>query len=438
MDKRVVNGSQRLRDTSTAPRPYIALDIARTTAACTAVASLVGRRCTLSAASAMEAATMSLADRNVGTARNTAVDAITAAAFAAATARLSERAAHLALLTVAGPRAAAALSTAGPVGEKAALTVLRDAGFAVTSPEDPTLTHLGDDAVIISFRALLDAQALMSWVADGALRRSVAAAYDSVTTVEGSIDDTVGAITLAGFDGEKLCWAAITFETHNHIRLVWHQSNKLSRTFPNRRPADLFGWGWQGLRISLRQYDPSRGAFSTYACTRISGSIRDGVRSESPIPKRLTTYVRKVAKAEEDLTQALGRVPALAELAEHLGERLDQLHVMARLAPAASIEELSTMSGERGGLAWLSEDGDPADSAVSAACTDAIAAAMASLPDEERTAARLLLYEGYSVLEARELTGATARQLRQRCGRAKEHLARELDGWQDERVEATV
>lgn len=428
MDKQPGVGERRLRETSNARRPDIALELARTIATCTAAQSLVGRRCRLSTAEAVDAATDALGSRTTGEFRDVIVDAVAATGFGAARKRLDEAATRFATACDLDghPIAVHALDT--PAG---ALAALRSAGFAADSLDAPALKHLADEPTVKALGKLLDAQDLVGWVSSGALRRSLVAAYDSVLDTPGTLDDVIGTIAGAGYDGERLCWAAITFETHSHIRLVWHQANKLARTFPDRRAADLFGWGWQGLRVSLRQYDPQRCAFSTYACTRISGSIRDGVRSESPIPKRLTTYVRKVAKAEEDLTQELGRAPHLAEVADHLGERLEQLKIMPRLVPSASIEEMSAASGERGDLAWLADDTDPAESAIGTACADAIEAALATLPEDEATAVRLLLYEGVSVPEARAITGATARQLRQRCNRAKEHLARELSDWQE-------
>jgi len=234
-------------------------------------------------------------------------------------------------------------------------------------------------------------------------------------------------------DGSALSWAIIGFESQRHINLVWHQANKLERAFPDRDAAELLALGWMGLRTALRLYDPSLGfSFSTYACTRITGSIRDGVRAENPVPKRLGTFSRKVAAAEEALAHGLGRAPTLAEVAEHLGVELEDLKILPRLQNAASIDEMESVASERGtSPSWLVDDADPADIALSILRRDAVDAALATLHPEDAAAVRLLVMEGMRPQEAQEITGEAPRRLRVRRERALEALREQLSGWQD-------
>src|SRR5690606_33741588 len=126
----------------------------------------------------------------------------------------------------------------------------------------------------------------------------------------------------------------------------------------------------------------------------------------------------------------LGRAPSIEEVAVKMGEALENLRILPRLAPAASIDEILSAQSERGGeVSVLVDANDPADAAIDAARRDAISHAMASLPDEESAAVRMLLYEGLTVAEARERTGASARQLRARCARGREQLAEVLAEW---------
>lgn len=230
-------------------------------------------------------------------------------------------------------------------------------------------------------------------------------------------------------DSEELCWNVIGYDAQWHVRLIWHEANKLVRVFPDRNSSDLLGWGWQGLHVALRNFDPLRGfRFSTYACQRISGAIRDGVRSENPVPKRLLTFHRKVMKTEETLACELGRAPTMQEIADKMGEDVDTLAILPRLNNAASIEEL-TWSDGKVLVSELVESSDPADRAIAAAQRAAIIAAINNLPSTDAEIARLLLLEGLSPSEARERTGVSPRQIRQRWNRSKESLAIALGEW---------
>jgi RNA polymerase sigma factor for flagellar operon FliA len=244
------------------------------------------------------------------------------------------------------------------------------------------------------------------------------------------LEATLRKVSKDGIDAEGLCWALIGFEAQYHIGLIWHEAHKLCKRVPDCSPEDLFGWGWLGMRVAMRNFDPGRGfRFATYACQRVSGAMRDGVRSEHPLPKRLTTLQRKLSRAEDELAAELGRTPTLAEVAQRIGERLEVLEIAPRLQAAASIEELQNASERNGEGWWLADETDPADVALDALKREAVEAAMDALDAEEAEAIRLLYWEGMSVPEAREVTGATARQLRARASRGKEALAELLSEW---------
>jgi RNA polymerase sigma factor for flagellar operon FliA len=223
----------------------------------------------------------------------------------------------------------------------------------------------------------------------------------------------------------------------------------MAQSYTGYSAEDLFGWGWKGLIVALRGYDPTASAFSTYAVTRIVGHIQDGVRAESPIPKRLGTFSRKAVATEEILSvelgrpptaeetaeamcrarllRELGRPPTLAEVAARAHEELAQLKLRPRLAIPATIDEAAGPEGE--GVVLPSMGPDPSDVALATALRDEIEAALAALPAEESEAVRLLDYEGVSYDEARMRTGASRRQLHQRRARGRERLAESLSGW---------
>lgn len=268
-----------------------------------------------------------------------------------------------------------------------------------------------------------------------ALRRDVtpdqvSAIWNRTGTAAGA--ELVLAASQAGVDLEVLRSALIGIESTHHIGLVQHQANKLARSYGDYSAEDLFGWGWIGLRAALRSYDPERFAFSTYACTRIIGAMRDGVRAEQPIPKRLGAEMRKVQATRDRFVEEMLRAPTLDELQALSGITRDRAALLDRCRPAASLDELC--SGEDG--SWtpsvLEDAARVEDLAQRRARSDAVEAALSTLEDDDATVVRLLILEGLSTSEVRERTGATPRQIRQRRARALATLAPLLEDWSDD------
>lgn len=318
----------------------------------------------------------------------------------------------------------------GSIKSKEALRASYNAAKVLTTESERE--YLND---AVSF--LSDIFDVKDWLSTGSLATALAESFDSVEDdlQLGAVERSVNQLSLSGVDAEKVLWSIIVFESCKHIPLVWMVCNRLSSagSFGERGADDLFGYGWKGLRVALRQYDPATGfAFSTYGVTRITGEIRDGVRSEHVLPKRLTTYVRKMASAEAELAHSLGRAPKLAELAERMGEDLEKMKDLApRLVQAASLNEMS-VDGEAGAPSWLvSASPDPADAVINSEICERVSEALQKLTPDERAAVQLLLIDKVSVSSARSLTGATARQLRSRVKRGSELLRSELAAFSD-------
>lgn len=245
----------------------------------------------------------------------------------------------------------------------------------------------------------------------------------------GGIDTTTAAWSLKGFDAVTALRAVIALECHNHIKLVWHQANKLEKVYPSKEASELLSFGFIGLRTALKLYDPDKGfAFSTYACTRIVGAIKDGVRSESPIPKRLTTFSRKVALARSELENQLNRAPTLDELSLKIGTDLEKLKILPRLAPESSVDEIIEVSQAVGSTpSWLVDaESDPSSIVENQELTDLIDRALDDLPYEEAEAVRLMVMEQMPPSKIRELTGTSSRQMRARRDKGLNSLRKAL------------
>ena len=197
------------------------------------------------------------------------------------------------------------------------------------------------------------------------------------------VDPLVEAISLEGFDGESLASEVIVRETAAHTGLLHKEISKLRNTIPDTESGELLGFAWRGLRVALRQFDPTRGfAFSTYACPRINGAIRDGVRSESHLPKRLTTVARKISLANESLTQKLNTSPSMNQICEYLD--IPNNALVTRLSAPASLDELSSMSESASIPTNLVDNQDPAEAAMLLLRSEAVTDALQTLGETER------------------------------------------------------
>ena len=397
-------------------KPQIALNLRSCAALLNLVSSSAGVFLRAEREAFQEALSTELYARSVGEVREVALRAILTF-----TRNSAESAEFDALATI------SALSglPAGVVKSKESIMAAYNAAKAITTDDERIL--LSDAASYLS-----DVNQVKVDLQSGRLASAIAAAWDGATVKGelGELEVVLAELALEGFDAEALVWSIIVFESCKHTSLVWMVANRLSKSgsFGEHGASDLLGYGWRGLRTALRHYDPATGyAFSTYGVTRITGEIRDGVRGEHVLPKRLTTYARKIASCEAELTHQLGRAPKLEELALRMGEDLDKLRELApRLARSASLNELS-LDGESGMPSWLvSSAPDPAEALLLGEVSEKIATALSDLSAEDRQAVQLLIIEGLSVSEARELSGASARQLRTRVRRGTEILKEKL------------
>lgn len=245
------------------------------------------------------------------------------------------------------------------------------------------------------------------------------------TTTATGLDATIDELGAVGIDAERLCWNLIAHESLRHEKLVWRQAHRLAASQPNTSSEELLGYGWQGLRLGLRSYDPDRCLLATYAVPRINGAIRDGIRSEHHLPKRLVTMQRKLRTIDETLTRDLGRIPTLSEVADRFGADANQRSLMSRLARPASIDawQAADSSDRAGEPAWIADPCDVADDALRTLDAQMVRDAVDLLPADEAVAVRLLVLDEVPLAEAAVRCGVPARQLSARRRRGLDSLA---------------
>jgi RNA polymerase sigma factor (sigma-70 family) len=289
------------------------------------------------------------------------------------------------------------------------------------------LDILADPGAKAGAAALAAAEAL-GYCGDGRLAEELGRAYDAAAEVV-SVEAGVAKADSLGIDGERLSWAVVAREGKRHIRLVLKESNTAAKAWPDRNADSLIGYAWQGLRLALRNYDPAIGMFSTYACPRIRGTIRDGIRSEHHLPKRVLTFVRKVEREREKLEQGLGRHASLAEVAAALEFDLDKLSPLTRYATPMSYEELVSRPGAAEPSALVSLDDDPGEMAVLRARSEDVEAAMAALSEVTRRVITLSVVEGVGLEKTAKLLSMSVDSVRDAKEKGLATLAATLAAW---------
>ena len=134
-----------------------------------------------------------------------------------------------------------------------------------------------------------------------------------------------------------------------HLNLV----RFLAVKFSNRGEPldDLVQVGTVGLLKAIDRFELERGVeFTTYATPTIVGEIKRYFRDKGwavKVPRRLQELNLAVNRAGDKLAIELGRSPTVAELAEHLHAREDEILEAQELGQAYSLLSLdSEVSGE--------------------------------------------------------------------------------------------
>jgi RNA polymerase sigma-B factor len=105
----------------------------------------------------------------------------------------------------------------------------------------------------------------------------------------------------------------------------------LARRFPSRRdsPEDLAQVARIGLLHAVDRFDPNRNRpFAAFARPTILGELKRHVRDHTwgmRVPRSLQERYLEVVRTVDDLTQELGRLPRIAEVAARVGLDPDQV-----------------------------------------------------------------------------------------------------------------
>jgi RNA polymerase sigma factor FliA len=207
---------------------------------------------------------------------------------------------------------------------------------------------------------------------------------------------------------------------------------------------DLVSYGLLGLIGAIERYDPDREIkFETFAMARIRGAIIDELRSLDWVPRSVRTRARQIERAIAALEKELMRAPTDDEIATKLGVTKDELEdslTEISRSSVAALDELWSPSGGGDQIALIDtiEDeagADPELSLEQSEVKEALAEAIAGLPEREKLVVTLYYYEELTLREIGEVLGVTESRVSQLHTKAILRLKAHLAGPQREPAE---
>lgn len=172
---------------------------------------------------------------------------------------------------------------------------------------------------------------------------------------------------------------------------------------------DIVQVGTIGLIQAIDRFEPERGSrFSTFAIPTIVGEIRRHFRDRTwnvRVPRRLRELNAAAAKANERLTQELGRAPSVPEIAAAIeaseAETLEAME-LGNLHQMLSLEAPLTLSGDASPIAVKDVVGGPDPNLEKIEQFEDLRTAVERLNERERQIVLLRFFQGLSQTEVAE------------------------------------
>jgi RNA polymerase sigma factor FliA len=204
--------------------------------------------------------------------------------------------------------------------------------------------------------------------------------------------------------------------------------------------GDLVSYGLLGLMGAIDRYEPDREIkFETFAIARIRGAIIDELRAMDWVPRSVRSRAREIERAIGELEAKQGTAPNDEQIAKKVGITVEELEEsLSEIARSsiAALDELWTVSGGDGdqiALIDTIEDidaPDPQRQLSQIEMKEAIADAIARLPEREKLVVTLYYYEELTLREIGEVLGVTESRVSQLHTKAILRLKARLSGAQ--------
>lgn len=213
-------------------------------------------------------------------------------------------------------------------------------------------------------------------------------------------------------------------------RIAYHLMGRLPDTV---QIDDLIQAGMVGLLESIQNYDASQGAsFETYAGIRIRGAMLDELRRVDWTPRSVHKKSRMVAAAIREVENNTGREARDSEVAALMGIGLNEYNQILQDSLSCktfSVEEL--IQGEDSVIDDLHGQHQPENELIQQKFQQALASAIATLPEREKLVVSLYYEEELNLREIGKVLGVSESRVSQICSQAMLRLRARLKDWLD-------
>jgi RNA polymerase sigma factor for flagellar operon FliA len=236
---------------------------------------------------------------------------------------------------------------------------------------------------------------------------------------------------LQGVNGDdtQALWAAFSGTRDQGARdrliltyapLVKYVAGRLGAGLPAHvEESDLVSYGLIGLIGAIERFDPSREIkFETFAISRIRGAIIDELRALDWVPRSVRSRAREIERAIGQFEAQHHRAPTDDEISRSSIVALDELWTISNTGDQVSLIDTLEDHGSA----------DPQRNLTEAELREAIAEAIAGLPEREKIVVTLYYYEELTLREIGEVIGVTESRVSQLHMKAILRLRGHLSG----------
>lgn len=187
-------------------------------------------------------------------------------------------------------------------------------------------------------------------------------------------------------------------------KLAWHVHGAMSTLVD---VEDLVQVGLVAL-VEAAASAPEQGqGFRAYLTTRIRGAMIDELRRQASTTRGAMRRRRDYHATIATLTQATGRAPEEAMIAQHLGVSIEKLRADYATAEAVRFDSIDEVYADD--LPWFADDGPSAfDALAEGQLRDRLTAAISALPEREAMVIQLYYVEELNLEEIGEVLGVGA------------------------------
>lgn len=211
-------------------------------------------------------------------------------------------------------------------------------------------------------------------------------------------------------------------------RLAWHVHGGGRQGI---ELEDLMQAGMVALTEAAQKHaGPTEDGFAAYAKLRVRGAMVDLIRRHVPLSRGAVERRRQLRDAEMRLRGELGRDPSSAELAAELGIDEGELAALRGASEPLRFESIDDAYSDSD-LAFADERPDSFAILADAELREAVAGAIAELPDRLQLVIQLYFVEELNLAEIAETLQVSVPRVHQIKAQALDKLRSHLEGLAD-------